>query len=459
MTRQKSLSAPHRAKQGGRDFRNRARRSRTTESQETRNTVQTGNAGAPPGIFLSAGREKSLLRRHPWIFSGAIERVDGAPASGDTLPVHDSAGNFLAWAAYNPDSRISARVWSFTATETIDGDFFRGRISAALAARNTLIPSPGRGDWGEGLSTSLNTGMRLIHAESDGLPGLVVDRYGDVLVMQIGSAGAERWRDTIADLLQELCDPLCIYERSDSDSRTLEGLVPRNGAMRGTLPDNVEVVENGLRFAVDVAAGQKTGFYLDQRDNRALTGTLAADREVLNCFCYTGGFSLYALRGGAKSVLSIDASGDALRIAAENLSRNGLDSSRAEWQEADVFQALRTLRDQNRKFDLIILDPPKFAPTAAFAEKAARGYKDINLLGFKLLRPGGLLCTYSCSGGISEELFQKIIAGAALDAGVDAQIVHYLHASADHPVLLSFPEGAYLKGLVLRVNPQNSGKD
>ena len=200
-----------------------------------------------------------------------------------------------------------------------------------------------------------------------------------------------------------------------------------------------------------MAAGQKTGFYLDQRDNRALTETLARDKDVLNCFCYTGGFSLYALRGGAKSVLSIDASGDALRIAAENLASNNLDSSRAEWLEADVFQALRTLRDQNRKFDLIILDPPKFAPTSAFAEKAARGYKDINLLAFKLLRPGGLLFTYSCSGGISEDLFQKIVAGAALDAGVDAQIVHYLHASADHPVLLSFPEGAYLKGLVLRV--------
>ncbi len=470
MTRQKSKSpsTPHRPSQGNRDYRKRTQRSGKPSSDEKycdqkdpgqkhseqNNTprgapqIPAGSSAAQPRILLKTGREKSLLRRHPWIFSGAIERVDGAPVSGDTLPVRDAAGDFLAWAAYNPDSQITARVWSFRESDKIDADFFRNRISAALEVRSTLLPRPLAGEgWGEGQSN----GMRLIHAESDGLPGLIVDRYGDVLVMQIGSAGPERWRDTIADILQEICKPVCIYERSDSDSRVLEGLELRNGVLRGMLPDNVEVIENGLHFNVDVAAGQKTGFYLDQRDNRALTETLAADRDVLNCFCYTGGFSLYALRGGAKSVLSIDSSGDALRIAAENLTRNGLDASRAEWQCGDVFQVLRTLRDQGRKFDLIILDPPKFAPTAAFAEKAARGYKDINLLGFKLLRPGGMLCTYSCSGGISEDLFQKIIAGAALDAGVDAQIVHHLHASADHPMLLSFPEGAYLKGLVLRV--------
>ncbi len=391
-------------------------------------------------ILLKAGREKSLLRRHPWVFSGAIEHVEGAPEKGGTLAVCDASGNFLAWAAYNPDSQITARVWSWRQDENIDEAFFRGKIAAAIAARNAL-----------GL-TSKSNGLRLIHAESDALPGLVVDCYGDVLVMQIGSAGVERWRDTIVDLLQELCNPVCIYERSDSDSRALEGLEMRNGVLCGALPDPVEVIEHGLRFKVDVVAGQKTGFYLDQRDNRALTETLARDKDVLNCFCYTGGFSLYALRGGAKTVLSIDASGDALRIAEQNLRLNGLDASRAEWWEADVFLALRKLRDQGRSFDFIVLDPPKFAPTAAFAEKAARGYKDINLLGFKLLRPGGLLATYSCSGGISEDLFQKIVAGAALDAGVDAQIVQRLHASADHPVLLSFPEGAYLKGLVLRVN-------
>ncbi|MBI5428894.1 MAG: class I SAM-dependent rRNA methyltransferase [Nitrosomonadales bacterium] len=444
MTHQKTKphSTPHRPSQGNRDFRNRTRRGNNPPAEQKiapHIAALTGNASARPAITLKAGREKSLLRRHPWIFSGAIEHVDGAPRSGDTLPVRDATGNFLGWAACNPDSQITARVWSWRESEDIDAGFFRNRITNALGMRRELQLA------------EHSSGMRLIHAESDGLPGLIVDQYGGVLVMQIGSAGPERWRETIADILYELCKPVCIYERSDSDSRGLEGLEERNGVLRGTLPDNVEVIEHGLRFRVDVAAGQKTGFYLDQRDNRALTGAWAAGRDVLNCFCYTGGFSLYALRGGAKSILSIDSSQEALQLAQANVALNDLDVSRAEWLCADVFEALRKLRDQNRKFDLIVLDPPKFAPTAAFAEKASRAYKDINLLGFKLLRPGGLLCTYSCSGGIGEDLFQKIIAGAALDAGVDAQIVHYLHASADHPVLLSFPEGAYLKGLVLRV--------
>ena len=448
----RSPSTPHRQSQGGKDFRKRVQRSKQSGDPAPKQTTQprAGNPAAKPAIILKAEREKSLQRRHPWIFSGAVECIDGAPASGDTVAVRDAAGNFLAWAAYNADSQITARVWSWHEKEVVDAAFFRQRITDALAARRALclLPSPsGRGDGGEGFGN----GMRLIHGESDGLPGLIVDKYGDVLVVQLGSAGAEHWRETIADILQELCSPVCIYERSDSDGRELEGLPKRNGIVRGVLPEKVEVIENGLRFAVDVAEGQKTGYYLDQRDNRALTGTLAAGRDVLNCFCYTGGFSLYALRGDAKSVLSIDSSQEALTLAQANVQLNGLDASKAEWQSADVFDALRKLRDQNRKFDLIVLDPPKFAPTAAFAEKASRAYKDINLLGFKLLRPGGLLFTYSCSGGISDDLFQKIIAGAALDAGVDAQIVKKLHAAADHPVLLSFPEGAYLKGLVLRV--------
>lgn len=391
-------------------------------------------------LILKPGKEKSLLRKHPWIFSGAIQRLQGHADHGETVQVHAADGRFLGHAAYTAHSQIAARVWSWNEAEKIDANFFHRKISTALAARAALDIA------------AASNGMRLIHGESDGLPGLIVDRYGDVVVMQCGSAGADHWRDTIADVLYELCRPAAIYERSDSDGRELEGLPIRNGLLRGALPEQTEVLEHGLRFAVDIANGQKTGFYLDQRDNRFLTGMHARDKEVLNCFCYTGGFSLYALRNGAKSVLSMDASQEALDLARNNVLLNQLDATKAEWQCADVFAALRKLRDQNRKFDLIILDPPKFAPTAAFAEKAARGYKDINLLGFKLLRPGGLLFTYSCSGGISDDLFQKIIAGAALDAGVEAQIVKKLHASADHPVLLNFPEGAYLKGLLLRVN-------
>ncbi|MEH6542698.1 MAG: class I SAM-dependent methyltransferase [Porticoccaceae bacterium] len=390
-------------------------------------------------LILQTGRERSILRRHPWVFSGAVERVEGDAQSGDTVQVCDTEGGFLAWAAYNSESQIVARVWSWQAEEEIGADFFRRKIARALTLRKDLK-----------LELHSN-GTRLIHGESDGLPGLIVDQYADVLVLQLGSAGVERWRETVADCLQELCQPVCIYERSDSDGRALEGLEKRSEVLRGQLPENLSVTENGIHIAVDVATGQKTGFYLDQRDNRALIGELSVGRDVLNCFCYTGGFSLYALRGGANTVLSIDSSADALQLAQRNVELNALDASRAEWQQADVFEALRKLRDQNRKFDLIVLDPPKFAPTAAFAEKAARAYKDINLLAFKLLHPGGILATFSCSGGISDDLFQKIVAGAALDATVDAQIVHKLNAAADHPVLLSFPEGAYLKGLVLRV--------
>lgn len=390
-------------------------------------------------LFLQAGRERAILRRHPWVFSGAVECLEGNVQSGDTVQLCDAQGGFLAWAAYNSESQIVARVWSWLAQEKIDADFFRRKIASALTLRKDFK-----------LDVHSN-GMRLIHGESDGLPGLIVDQYADVLVLQLGSAGAERWRETFADCLQELCQTVCIYERSDSDGRALEGLPKRSEVLRGALPQNLSVTENGIHISVDVATGQKTGFYLDQRDNRALIGGLSAGRDVLNCFCYTGGFSLYALRGGANTVLSIDSSAEALQLAQRNVELNTLDAGRAEWQDNDVFEALRKLRDQNRKFDLIVLDPPKFAPTAAFAEKASRAYKDINLLGFKLLRPGGILATFSCSGGISDDLFQKIIAGAALDAGVDAQIVHKLSAAADHPVLLSFPEGAYLKGLVLRV--------
>jgi 23S rRNA (cytosine1962-C5)-methyltransferase len=299
--------------------------------------------------------------------------------------------------------------------------------------------------------------LRLVHAESDGLPGLIVDRYAGTLVVQFLAAGAEYWRDTIADLLLELTGLKDIYERSDSDVRELEGLVPRTGPLRGDPSERTTITEYALRFTVDFAHGHKTGFYLDQRENRRRVLQLAEGRQVLDCFCYTGGFTVNALAGGAKSVLSVDSSAEVLALCRANVSLNApastlhsLPSTLHTTLEGDVFQVLRKFRDEDRQFDLIILDPPKFAPTAAQAERAARGYKDINLLAFKLLRPGGILVTFSCSGGVDAALFQKIVASAALDAGVEAQIVEHLSQAPDHPVALNFPEGAYLKGLVCR---------
>jgi 23S rRNA (cytosine1962-C5)-methyltransferase len=392
-----------------------------------------------PRIVLKPGREKLLARCHPWIFSGAIDHTAGNPQSGDTVEIRDAGGELRGRAAFSPQSQIRARIWTFDAAEVIDDAFFRRRLRAALALRRELIPA------------RASTALRLVHGESDGLPGLVVDRYGDTLVAQFLSAGTERWRDTLAALLIEETGCANLYERSDADVRELEGLAARSGLMSGTAPDGpLEMVENGLRYQVDIAGGHKTGFYLDQRDSRRQIGQSARDREVLNCFCYTGGFSIAALAGGARSVLSIDSSGPALALAAANVALNKLDAARAQWLEADVFQALRKLREEKRQFDLIVLDPPKFAPTASFAEKASRGYKDINLNAMRLLRPGGLLATFSCSGGISADLFQKIVAGAAADAGMSANILDRFHAAPDHPVRIEFPEGEYLKGLLLR---------
>jgi 23S rRNA (cytosine1962-C5)-methyltransferase len=392
-------------------------------------------------IILKPGREKSVLRRHPWIFSGAIEHIEDEPRSGGTVDVLSFNREFLAKAAYSPHSQIRARVWTFDPREEIDADFFRKRIQPAIQTRTTL-----------GLFTTENqisNAVRLIHAESDGLPGLIVDRYADSLVLQSLTAGSEFWKETLADLLVEITGIKNIYERSDADVRELEGLPIHAGILRGHLSSFIlPIIEYDLKFLVDVEHGHKTGFYLDQRANRRRVGELAKDRDVLNCFCYTGGFTVHALAGGAKSVLSVDTSADALALGRENVSINELPADRSQWLEADVFQALRKFRDENRAFDLIVLDPPKFAPTAAQAEKAARGYKDINLLAFKLLRPGGILATFSCSGGVDAGLFQKIVAGAALDAGVDAQIVEHLSQDRDHPVSLHFPEGTYLKGLV-----------
>jgi 23S rRNA (cytosine1962-C5)-methyltransferase len=390
-----------------------------------------------PVVRVKPGRDRSLRHRHPWLFSGAIAAVEGEPASGATVEVRADDGDLLALAAWSPASQIRARVWSFAPT-SIDASFIAMRLRKAIAAR-------------AGMLDARHDAVRLAHGESDGLPGIVADRYADVVVVQLLSAGAEAWRDAIVDALADATSARAIVERSDADVRALEGLAPRVGVVRGTLPEPVVFRENGIGYAVDVLAGQKTGFYLDQRDNRRLVGDHATGREVLNAFCYTGGFTLACLAGGATRVVSVDSSAPALALGIANLARNpALDASRAQWIEADVFAELRRLRDSGSSFDLIVLDPPKFAPTAHHAERAARAYKDINLLALKLLAPGGYLATFSCSGGIGAELFQKIVAGAAQDARADAAIVGRFAASADHPVALAFPEGEYLKGLLVR---------
>lgn len=394
-------------------------------------------------ITLKPGKEKSLLRRHPWIFPTAIERIEGKPEEknkpGATALVRSSTGQFLARAAYSPKSQIRARVWSFNEDEPIDHALIKRRVKKALAYR---------------LATIRDTdAIRVIFGEADGFPGLVADWYGGKnghLVCQFQSAGVEVWKTAIVQALIAETGCQNVYERSDASVREREGLPRVTGTLAGIEPsDETLVTENGVRYAVDIKTGHKTGFYIDQRDNRKLVMEHAAGRDVLNCFCYTGGFSLSALKGGAASVMSIDSSGEALTIGQRNVALNGLDASKAEWRDADVFKTLRALREQDKSFDLIVLDPPKFAASPDQVERAARAYKDINLIGFQLLREGGLLFTYSCSGAISADLFQKIVAGAANDAKVDARILRRLSAGIDHPMTTSFPEGEYLKGLML----------
>lgn len=394
-------------------------------------------------LILLPGKERSAFKQHhPWLFAGSVGRLEGRARPGDTVEVLADNLRPLGRAAYSPSSQIRARFWTFDPEESIDDAFFKRRIAAAVARRQALPELKGQ------------QGLRLIHAESDGLPGIVADQYGDTVVVQLTSAGADKWRKAIVAGLVKATGCARIYERSDSDVRGLEGLEPTVGWLHGEPPAGaLSIDENGVQLAVDVVGGHKTGFYLDQRDNRAWLRSVAAGKDILNCFCYTGGFSLQALAGDAAHVLSIDSSGPALAQARANLALNPqLPADRAEWLEADVFQALRDFRKAGRTFDLIVLDPPKFAPSAAHADRAARAYKDINLLGFRLLRPGGLLMTYSCSGGIGLELFQKIVAGAALDAGREARIVRRLSGTADHPVALNFPEGEYLKGLLVQVD-------
>jgi 23S rRNA (cytosine1962-C5)-methyltransferase len=395
---------------------------------------------AAPQLRLKPGRERSLIRRHPWVFSGAVDEVVGSPHSGASVRVCAADGKFLAWAAYSPASQIRARVWSFDESEVPGPDLFDRRIALALARRRAQIPA------------EITDAVRLVHGESDGLPGLIADRYGDTLVVQLLSAGGEMWRSTLIETLRERSGCARVYERSDTDARELEGQASKAGWVLGAAAGPLRIVEHGIGYEVDPASGQKTGFFLDQRDNRLRVRQLAAGRDVLDCFCYTGGFALCALAGGARSVLAVDSSAPALAQARRNLGLNRIAAGGAEWLEADVFQALRTLQREGRTFDLIVLDPPKFAPTAKDAARAARGYKDINLNALRLLRPGGLLATFSCSGGVSPELFQKIVAGAAADAGVSLLLRERYRSAPDHPVQIEFPEGEYLKGLLLERN-------
>jgi len=388
-------------------------------------------------IFLKGGREKSVLLHHPWIFSGAIDRITGNPTLGETVEIYSFDRVWLARGAYSPHSQIRTRIWTWARDEQINKDFFTRRIQQAVNSRAEFKHE--------------TNSYRIVHGESDELPGIIIDRYGENLVFQILFAGGDFWKDWIVEVSRKITGASGAYERSDVEVRRLEGLEERTGLIYGKIDQPFELIENEIHFWVDLEKGQKTGFYLDQRHNRNRILDYAEGRRVLNCFCYSGGFSLYSIKGGATEVVSVDSSAEALELAKRNIQLNGLAEEKAKWIEADVFQYLRLLRDRGEKFDLIVLDPPKFAPTASQAERAARGYKDINLLALKLLNPGGILFTFSCSGGISNELFQKIVAGAALDAGLHVRILERLQAGQDHPVALNFPEGEYLKGLICTI--------
>lgn len=395
-------------------------------------------------ITLRAGKERSLLKRHPWVFQGSIDKGKADP--GETVRVQAQDGRFLAWGFYSPSSQIRVRAWSFDEAQRIDAAFFKSRIETAVSFRARL-----------GIDSDA---MRLIHGEADGLPGLVVDRYGDVLSAQFLSTGVERFKGVLADALLAATGCTALYERSDAAVRETEGLPLHKGWLRRpggqetdvAVPTELTIREHGWHLTVDVAEGHKTGYYLDQRHNRRRFAELVRQlslKRVLNCYSYTGGFSVAALAGGATEVISIDSSGAALERARDHVALNGFDPGRHTCLDADVNATLRRFLHEGRRFDAIVLDPPKFAPTAAHAERAARAYKDINRLAFMLLEPGGLLMTYSCSGGISADLFHKIVAGAGLDAGVDGYLIERLEAAADHPTTVTYPEGEYLKGLAI----------
>ncbi|MGQ6474231.1 23S rRNA (cytosine(1962)-C(5))-methyltransferase RlmI [Serratia sp. IR-2025] len=391
-------------------------------------------------LFLAKGREKSLLRRHPWVFSGAVQRVEGKALSGETIDILDSQGKWLARGAYSPESQIRARVWTFQQDEEINIDFFIRRLQQAQSWRDWVAQRDGL------------DGYRLIAGESDGLPGITIDRFQNFLVLQLLSAGAEYQRPALLSALQH-CYPECsIYDRSDVAVRKKEGLPLAQGPVLGDLPPELlPITEHGMKLLVDIQQGHKTGFYLDQRDSRLAARNYSAGRRVLNCFSYTGAFAVSALMGGCAQVISVDTSQAALDIARQNVELNKLDLNKAEFVRDDVFQLLRNYRAQGEKFDLIIMDPPKFVENKNQLASACRGYKDINMLALQLLDPGGILLSFSCSGLMPTDLFQKILADAAVDAGRDVQFIEQFRQAADHPVIATYPEGLYLKGFACRV--------
>jgi len=390
-------------------------------------------------VILSPNRDKSLRRRHPWVFDSAVATVRGKARSGDTVDVYDTKGEWLGRGAYSPSSQIRVRMWTFDIEETIDNGFFLRKMETALALRKRLF------------DPQQTNAFRWIASESDGLPGVTIDLYDNVAVIQLLSAGAEKHRKKIVWAITKLLPGTHVYERSDVDVRKKEGLEPVTGVLAGEPPMQVTIKENGLSIVVDIENGHKTGFYLDQRDSRATAAHYAKDAHVLNCFSYTGTFSCFALAGGAKSVTNVDVSEPALALAKHHVELNNLNDGDSYYVNQDVFKALREFHEGKQQFDMVILDPPKFVDSKATLTRASRGYKDINMYGIHAVKSGGLLLTFSCSGLMPADLFQKIVADAALDAGRTIKIIGRLGQAADHPIIGTYPEGYYLKGLICEV--------
>ncbi|MEJ7556919.1 MAG: class I SAM-dependent rRNA methyltransferase [Pedobacter sp.] len=390
-------------------------------------------------IILKKGKEKAAILRHPWIFSGALDKIKGSPANGEIVAVWSASQEFLAYGYFNDQSRVALRLMEWDQNVTIDESWYAQRLEKAIASRARL------------LNENTNT-CRLVFSEADLLPGLIVDKYADFLSVQILSAGIENNKETIINILRNILNPKGIFDKSDAGARKHENLEPAEGLLWGEQPPEfIEVKENGIVYHINIAEGQKSGFYCDQRDNREILAAYTTGKTVLDCFCYSGGFTLNSLKAGASHVTSVDSSALAIETLRHNLGLNGFSESLQSSIQSDVNKQLRVFKEENQKFGVLVLDPPKFAPSRSALDRAARAYKDLNRLGMLLLEPGGILATFSCSGAVDMETFKQIIAWAALDAGREVQIIKQFHQPEDHPIRMSFPEGEYLKGLLLRV--------